>query len=262
MMRATRWTLTVVLLAALAGCAEREPEPEVQADAADSAPETRVTAEDLAVWEVRFDDATSEPGGFLMTEVEGDWTIMTGPNGAGITWQPADLREGGAFTASATMEERQAPAGHAEGYGLIVGGRNLKDPDQRYTYFLVRGTGHYLIKRREGEATPTLVDWTPSDAVQKVTTQGGSAANALEVRVQPDTTRFFVNGTEVAALPTESVQPYGLAGLRVNHALNVAVRDFRVDGGAAPGGSASDAAGGTYPAGQAPATPESADVAR
>ena len=92
MIRATRWTLTVGVLAVLAACAEREPEPEVQADAVDSAPETRVTGQDLAFWEVRFDDASSEPGGFQMTEAEGGWSIVTGPNGAGITWRPADLR--------------------------------------------------------------------------------------------------------------------------------------------------------------------------
>jgi hypothetical protein len=271
MIRPTRWTPTLGLLAALAACAEREPEPEVRStDAADSAPESRataVTAEDLAVWDVRFDDATSDPGGFLMTEAEGGWTIVTGPNGAGITWRPADLRQGGAFTASATMEEREAPVDHAEGYGLIVGGQNLTDPDQRYTYFLVRGTGHYLITRREGEATSALIDWTASDAVPKVTTAGGGATNALEVRVEPETTRFLVNGTEVAALPTERVQPYGLVGLRVNHALDVVVRDFRVDGGAAPaggapGGAASGAASGTYPEGRAPDSVTPEDAAR
>jgi hypothetical protein len=160
---------------------------------------------------------------------------------------------------------------HAEGYGLFVGGQNLKDPDQRYTYFLVRGTGHYLIKRRDAAETPTLRDWTPSEAVQKVGTGGSGATNALEIRVAQDTTRFFVNGTQVDALPTETVAPYGFTGLRVNHDLNVAVRDYRVNGaavmppgaGAAPAGAAgAGAAGGTYPAGKAPDSITPEDAAR
>ena len=265
----TRWTAAAVLVAALAGCAERSEEPEVRAETEDQ-PEAGVSAQDLAVWDVRFDDAASGPGGFQMTEAAGGWTIVTGANGAGVTWRLADQQEGGDFTVAATMEERQAPADHAEGYGLMVGGQNLQDPDQRYTYFLVRGTGHYLIKRRDGAETPTLRDWTASEAVRKVTAQNGSASNTLEIRAAQDTTRFFVNGTQVDALPTETVQPYGFTGLRVNHSLNVAVTDYRVNGtaivptGGATGqsGAAGGAAGATYPEGQAPTEIDSADAAR
>jgi hypothetical protein len=231
MIETTRWTLAAGMIVALAGCAEREPESEVQAETAAGAPETTVAPADLAVWDMRFDDSTAGPGGFQMTEAESGATIVTGPNGSAITWRDADLHEGGAFIVGATLEEQQAPADHAEGYGLFVGGQNLQDPDQRYTYFLVRGTGHYLIKRRDGSATPTLKDWTASEAVGKVATEGGTAATALEIRVEPETTHFVVNGTEVAARPPADVQPYGIAGLRVNHGLNVVLRDFRLGDG-------------------------------
>jgi hypothetical protein len=251
MIRTTRWALIAGLAVLAPACAERDPEPEVGAETTDSAPETRVTEADLAVWDVRFDDETGAAGAFQMAESEGGWTITTGASGSGITWRPADLMESGPFTVSAGMEEREAPLYHEEAYGLFVGGQHLKDPDQKYTYFLVRGSGHYLIKRRDGAETPTLVDWTASEAVPKVATAGGSAMNALEIRVQPDVTRFFINGVEVEALPTETVQPYGLAGLRVNHMLNVAVRDFRAErGDAAPTAEA----GRTYPTGLAPET--------
>jgi hypothetical protein len=255
MIETTRWTLAVGLIAALAGCAEREPEPEVQTEAPEGAPETTVAPADLANWDVRFDDPAGEPGSFKMTEADGGWAFVTGPSGSAITWRPSDLWESGPFTVGAAFEQKDAPADHTEAYGLFVGGQNLQAPDQRYTYFLVRGSGDYLIKRRDGSATSTLADWTPSPAVKRIAA-GGTALNALEIRVEPDTTRFFVNGTEVDALPTESVEPYGLAGLRVNHMLNVTVRGVRL------GGAPLVAAGGTYPTGQAPTEIDSADAAR
>jgi hypothetical protein len=56
---------------------------------------------------------------------------------------------------------------------------------------------------------------------------GAGAQNALEIRVEPEVTRFYVNGTEVTSLPSEQVKPYGTAGLRINHALDVAVKSSR-----------------------------------
>src|SRR5688572_25925540 len=115
MIRTTRWTLAAGLIVALAGCAEREPEPEVQADAAEGA-ETTVTPADLNEWDVRFDDATAGPGGFQMTEAGAGWTIVTGASSAAVTWRPSDLLEGGASSVSATLVQKEAPADHVEGY--------------------------------------------------------------------------------------------------------------------------------------------------
>lgn len=234
MIRTKRWILALALTLAPAGCGTGdEPAADLGGDSPRAAegedvdvPET-VTEEDLSAWDVRFDDASAEASGFQITEGPGGGlTIVTGP--AGIAWRSSDLVEGGPFSVSATVEERDAPPEHREAYGLLFGGRNLEDPDQRYSYFVIRGTGDYLIKRREGEATPTLVDWTPSDAIRP-------GQNTLEVRVAQDSVRFTINGTEVETLPAEQVQPYGIAGLRVNHMLDVAVTSFAVSpGGAAP----------------------------
>lgn len=232
----TRPAVILAVACIVAGC-DREAEPAQQETvAADSAPAEPVATE-LAVWDVRFDEGDAGAGGFQMTEQPGGgWAIRTGPSSAAITWRDGDMVQSGAFTVSATMEELGAPAEHREGYGLFVGGRNLQQPDQQYTYFLVRGDGGYLVKRRDGASTPTYKDWTPSPAIQKVTSEGQATRNTLEIRVQPDVTRFLVNGTEVTALPTDQVQPYGIAGLRVNHGL-----DMKVTGFAAQAGSAASA---------------------
>jgi hypothetical protein len=83
------------------------------------------------------------------------------------------------------VEERSAPADHREGYGLFVGGRNLQRPDQPYTYFLVRGTGDYLIKRprRRGHADAHGLDRVP--AIQKSRRRGDVTRNTLESASSP-----------------------------------------------------------------------------
>src|SRR6266851_4294789 len=50
----------------------------------------------------------------------------------------------------ATFTQTKAPR-HPEGYGLLFGGRDLAGAAQRYTYFLVRGDGTFLVKRRNGD---------------------------------------------------------------------------------------------------------------
>jgi hypothetical protein len=229
----TRATLALATLCALGAC-NKEEAADTEPLATDSTAATAVEAE-LATWDVRLDEA-GDAGGFQMTEEPGGgWVVKTGPTGSAITWRDQDMVESGAFRVSAAMEERAAPADHREGYGLFVGGRNLQQPDQQYTYFLVRGSGDYLIKRRDGEATPTLVDWTAAPSIKKVANAGDATQNALEIRVEPEVTRFFVNGTEVTTLPTEQVQPYGIAGMRINHALDMRVTAFEAGAGdAAP----------------------------
>ena len=227
MFTTTRWSLALAGLCVLAGCSPEAADTEAPADqaAAPQAPEAGGS------WDVRFDDPAADAGGFAMAEQPGGWTVKTGPTGSAITWRTQDMVEGGAFQAGATIEERSAPAEHREGYGLILGGRNLQAPDQVYTYFLVRGSGEYLIKRRDGANTPTLMDWTAAPSIQKVVNEGDATRNRLEVRVRPDSTAFLVNGAQVAMLATDAVQPYGIAGIRANHALDLSITEFAVQGG-------------------------------
>ena len=50
----------------------------------------------------------------------------------------------------------------------------------------------------------------------------------LSIVVAPDKTHFLVNGTEVNAQPTASVDASGIVGIRINHNLNVRVEGFDV----------------------------------
>ena len=173
-------------------------------------------------WKARV-DGNASLNGVKMMPMGGGVHFMTGP--AGIYYKPAD-KGTGAYEARATFTQME-PAAHPEAYGLIIGGSDLEGAAQKYTYFLIRQDGKYLIKRRAGDQTPTIADWTDSSAIKKAD-NSGKMSNTLAIDVGKDKVRFIVNGTEVAAADTAKVDAAGIAGLRINHNLNVHVEGFTV----------------------------------
>ena len=97
--------------------------------------------------------------------------------------------------------------------------------NQQYSYFVIRQNGQFLIKKRMGTETPTLLDWTSHDAINELDAQGQST-NTLAVEVGSSQVRFLVNGTEVATQPRSAVDADGITGLRVTHFLNVHIDDL------------------------------------
>jgi hypothetical protein len=176
-----------------------------------------------AGWKGRLDGGGASMAGVKMTPMGGGVHIMSGP--AGIYYRPAD-KPTGEFAASATFTQMER-AEHPEAYGIFIGGANLDGASQKYTYFLVRQDGKFLIKRRAGNDTPTVVDWTDSTAIRKPDSSG-KMSNTLTVEVGREKVRFLVNGTEVTSTDTSKVDAAGIAGLRVNHNLNVHVEGFSV----------------------------------
>ena len=119
---------------------------------------------------------------------------------------------------------------HPEGYGLIFGGQALDGKGQKYTYFLVRDDGTYLIKRRDGENTSEVTKgWTAHPAIKKGDAQG-KATNLLEIDAKQDPSKvdFKVNGKTVHTADAKSLDPKGMVGLRVNHNLDVHIEGFEV----------------------------------
>jgi hypothetical protein len=174
-------------------------------------------------WKGRLDSGGTSLAGVKVTPMGGAVHFVTGP--AGIYYRPAD-KPTGAYAASATFTQME-PAAHPEAYGLFVGGTDLDGANQKYTYFLVRQDGKFLVKRRAGSATPTIADWTDSSAIRKADASG-KMSNTLAIEVGKDKVRFLVNGMEVVAAESTKVDTAGLAGLRVNHNLNVRVEGFTV----------------------------------
>jgi hypothetical protein len=149
----------------------------------------------------------------------GRWEVQTGP--AHITFAAKDSAKG-QYQVSTTIDQLEKPK-HPEAYGVFLGGSNLTDPaKQKYGYFVVRGTGEYLIKTRDGENTTSVVDWTASPKVPKEDANG-KASYKITVHVAPDTVHFLVNDNLVTAVPKSKFPTEGIAGIRVNHNLHVAV---------------------------------------
>ena len=164
-----------------------------------------------AIANVKFDDMA--PG----------WHVTTGP--AVILYRETD-RADGSFHAVSKIHLFPS-SGHAEAFGFILGGQNLQAANQAYTYFLIRGDGKYLIKRRDGARTSTVVEWTGSDAINKAKSDG-PVVNELSFEVGRESVTFMVNGKTLHTAPVSSVDTRGIVGLRVNHNLNLHVESVGV----------------------------------
>jgi hypothetical protein len=190
-----------------------------------AAPAAAQTGTPPAGWRLLADRAGADSTALPVT-AEGTALHFATGSISGVYWNPEHLAAGD-YAVSASFTQQQAPR-HPEGYGLFLMGSGLPGAEQTYWYFLVRGDGTYTIKHRAGAEVHTIQDWTASPAVRRADAQG-KATNRLEVQVASDSLRFLANGQAVMAFP-RSVAPSaeGLAGLRVNHGLDVRVEDFRV----------------------------------
>lgn len=211
--RRARGSFTALMMLIAWGCGDAEP--------VDQPGQTGEAARPS--YSVRLDSESSEPAEFQVVEDDDGVRVNTGP--AGIAFRNADVVTSGDMHAQATFIQYDAPVGYREAFGLFVGGRDLGGPGQEYTYLLIRTTGDVLVKRRVGDVTETLLDWTPHPAVRTVDAEGDQPTNTLSVDVFGGETHFVVNGDVVHSMPAAAARPYGIAGVRVNHRL-----DVRVDG--------------------------------
>lgn len=152
-----------------------------------------------------------------------DWEVTTGP--AHIIYSSTTMGNGN-YTASATIEQLQSPQ-HPEAYGIFIGGRDLAQATETYTYFIVRGTGELAVKVRDGDGTRDVVKWTPSPDVPKADASG-KAKYDLSAQVTNDAVKFSVNGKQVASVSKAGLPTDGIAGLRINHNLHVKVTPVSV----------------------------------
>ena len=157
--------------------------------------------------------------------------VTLGP--ATIFWRDADNATG-----SYTVEAKfwQFPSDthrdHREGYGLLIGGSALQAAGERYTYFLIRDDGMFLVKRRMGDSTwAVTTGWTANEAVLKRAATADTTKpleNTLMIRVTPTDVTFLVNGKPVYTAKANDVDASGIVGFRVNHNLNVHLGQLQI----------------------------------
>ena len=172
----------------------------------------------------------SNPAGADVQASGGDSLVMTtGPHS--ILWDDAAGDLAPPYTLRATLTKRDGRL--HEGVGLLFGGSGLEGPEsgQVYSYFLVRGDGSYLVKRRQGAETPVVRDWTAHPAIRR-DHEGRGRPNVLEVRVGESEVAFVVNGAEVARVPAGELSVRGRAGVRAAHDVTLSVGGFAASAGA------------------------------
>ena len=158
--------------------------------------------------------------------------VVGGP--AGTFWDPKNTVSGN-YSVEASFRQMKAPE-HPEAYGLFAAGTDMTAPGVNYLYFLVRRDGKWTLKHRaDNETVHTIQDWTTNSAVQMEDSTGQST-NALSMAFGADSVRFSVNGTQVHAVPRATLESgpdhsgtVGVAGVRINHALDVQVTGFRIN---------------------------------
>jgi hypothetical protein len=189
-----------------------------------------LVAQAPAGWKQRVDHSTSasdpDATGAIKFVKEGAGFHATNPQAA-VYWNPASTATG-AYTLKGTFTLMK-PSGHTNYYGLVFGGSGLEGADQAYLYFVVAQDGTWLVKGRNGSATPPVTAKTASDLVKKPDDTGKST-NSLEVRVGADKVDFVVNGTVVHSEPKTGplAKTDGIYGIRINHLLEVQVDNFGV----------------------------------
>ena len=175
-------------------------------------------------WWARLDDPKEGRQGLRLTRTGTSLRATTGPNV--VFFDPQEDWEG-QYTVKATFTQLK-PASHQVAYGLFFGGTNVDQNTQRYSYFVIRQDGQFLIKRRNGAATTNVAgDWTENAAVVKADASG-KQVNELTVRVAKDAVTFMVNGKEIAKHPASAMDMVGMIGLRIGHGLDIQVDNFSV----------------------------------
>lgn len=191
---------------------------------------TALAAQTPKGWMLRVDRSTSasdpDAAGAIKFVTMGSGFHATNPQAA-VYWNPANTVTGN-YTLKGTFTLMKL-SGHTNYYGLVFGGSDLEGAAQSYIYFMVAQDGTWLVKRRDGAATPLISEKTKSDAV-KLPDASGQSVNALEVRVMADKIDYVVNGTVVYTTPKtgQTAKTDGTYGIRINHLLEVQIDGFGV----------------------------------
>jgi hypothetical protein len=154
----------------------------------------------------------------------GRWEVRTGP--AHILYSLNDTAHK-SYSVTATFEQLEKPM-HPEAYGIFIGGSVLDVPAKRkYTYFLVRGDGKYLVKVREGTKIRTVTDWIAHPAIPRESGEG-KVVYGIKIDVKGKMARVSVNGQPVTTISGNSGPLDGIVGVRINHNLHMMVTPVSV----------------------------------
>ena len=226
-----RAPLLLLAAALLAACGSERPRGGAQEPAGDTAAAAAAPADSVglpAAWKLAPAEGVALRAGEALT-------VETGPHV--VLWRAGQEPVRPPYTIRTRMQKLHGRL--HEGYGIVFGGEGLEGPEegQRYSYFMVRGDGSFLVRRRAGAEVPVVRPWTTDPAVRRDTEEAGGRPNELEVRVASDSVTFLVNGRQVARVGAAEVDVAGIPGVRVAHQVQLQLSDFAVETGAAEAGA-------------------------
>jgi hypothetical protein len=176
-----------------------------------------------AGWSTRTDEKGKEADTKFVVMGKG-YHVTLGP--AAIFWRASDKVDGPFHSVVLFTQTKRSE--HPEGYGIFVGGQGLTGDAEKYTYFIIRQDGKFLIKRRDGAGTMNLTsNWTAHPAIVQPNV-AGETTNRLEVTISKNRLSFAINGKEVYTADPRLVDGNGIVGLRVNHNLDLHIDEFAV----------------------------------
>jgi len=177
-----------------------------------------------AGYSAAFDHANAKVSDVSYSEKEpGRWEVKTGP--AHILFSPRDTAAN-KYSVSATFEQVEAPS-HPEAFGVFVGGSNLNAPNARYSYFIVRGDGKFMVKVRDGANTRTVTDWTAHPSIPKQDA-AGKGLYGIKIDVSGKAANVSVNGVPITTISGKNAPLNGITGVRINHNLHLIVTPVSV----------------------------------
>ncbi len=176
-------------------------------------------------WWARLDDKSQRTQALSFEPTTAGFHVKTGP--ASIFWDPQQTVSGD-YTVKATFMLDRMPQ-FEEGYGLFIGGTNLDKDTERYTAFMVREDGRYLVRVRDGAVMKNLTgDWMYEPAITRFDAKK-TLSNALAIRADKDTVTFTVNGHDIVTRPRAELPAVGVVGLRFNRGLELRVEGLAVE---------------------------------
>jgi len=110
-------------------------------------------------------------------------------------------------------------------YGIFVGGKALDGGTKQWYAFVVRGDGSAAVMHRAGPDTHTVMPWTKHAAV-KARPADATVTNVVQLRAEPDSIRFLVNGQPLTAFARSDLDVNGPFGLRVGAGVNLHVTNL------------------------------------
>jgi hypothetical protein len=150
------------------------------------------------------------------------WHVTMGPGG--FLYDPANTASG-RFAVQAEMI--LFPSKSNDEFGLFIGGRDSGPGGEAVSWFVVRRDGQAgVFAFSDGQMRP-ISDWAPREGIKPLAADG-SVRTVVRVLAEPDSVRYFVDGTRVGAWPRSALPVDGVYGFRVGRGANMHITNLDI----------------------------------